>query len=88
MFWSKKSSTVAIMAGRKAAHLAQTGKSNIGTSQGLPDVVAKVVGSDKAGSPATADPRDIRAHLAISDATTTDIVGAKFATVLRIRLEK
>ena len=83
MFWSRNSKTVAIIAGMKAAHLAQTGKSKIGISHGLPEVVPKVVGKAKVGKPATPEPWTVRAHRARKDAVTTPTVGAKLLTVSR-----
>ena len=63
-------------AGTKAPHLAQTGMSIKGTSQGRPDVVAKVGGIDRDGSVAAA-PCETFAQFAIKTQAITPIVGPK-----------
>lgn len=50
MFWSMKRSTVLMSAGKKAAHLAHTGRVMKGTSQGRPTVVVSAIGTLRVGS--------------------------------------
>lgn len=80
MFWSRKSNTVAMTAGRKLAHRAQTGKSNKFTSHGRPVVVPKTAGMESAGKAA---PCVNRAQRAIRAPVTTPMDGAKLLMVVR-----
>lgn len=49
MFWSMKSSTVLMSAGKNAAQRAQTGRVMKGTSHGRPTVVVNAVGTTRVG---------------------------------------
>mmetsp|Transcript_15226 Transcript_15226/g.28907 ORF Transcript_15226/g.28907 Transcript_15226/m.28907 type:complete len:292 (-) Transcript_15226:928-1803(-) len=86
IFWSRKRRTARNAAGRHAPHLAHTGRSVIGMSQGRPVVVTNFVGNtnDERLHPAKLR----RIARATSEPSTTPIAGAKLDTLFRIDFVK